>query len=94
MRKLVERFNDWFIDAVDSYFLIGFLAFIGLLLAGSGWVIWIIYQDSQSETFTLSKNHWQCSQSHMEVRTTYISNGKQLTPYVYSEQVCDAYTRK
>lgn len=79
--------SDWFFDHI-GWFLIAFT----VVLAGLFGVA--IYQDSRAEKFSLRKDSWACTRSHVDTFTTYIKIGDVMVPQFHTDTVCDQWSRR
>lgn len=93
IEQLNERFEtviDWCADHMPL--IIGTMVLI--MVVGLGGIFCLIILDSYSEVFTLRKEEWKCTQSHIEEVITYIEAGDVDIPVYTNITVCDQYTKQ
>lgn len=86
-----EAILDWLFERAMPWIIIAFIVFI---VAGICIGIYAIYLKSQSQTFTLYKTEWVCTNMQRIPVTTYIKTGDVLVPVMSHQDVCHQWSRQ
>ena len=87
----MEAFTDFLMDKVV---VPGVVIFLALIVLAIPFGIYACIKADQSPTFTLHKDAWACTASHVTTSTTYIMVGKVMVPQTVSSTVCDQWSAR
>lgn len=84
--------SDRLMDGIAYCAPFAFVALIAALLLGIGA---FIYDACFAESFSLRKDTWGCTASHVETSTTLVNYGNNvLVPVTSTDNVCDQWSRR
>lgn len=70
------------------------VALAAAVLGLMGWVLVMLWQESQAPAFELRKDEWSCTAEHTETRYRPQLVGKVTIMVPYTESVCDRWERR
>lgn len=68
--------------------------FLLLIIFAIPFVVYIVYRNYNSPSLSLTKSHWDCSQSVLKSNTTYVMSGNVMVPITTQDLDCVQWTKK
>lgn len=89
--NLGDKIWDWIEEYVMPWVMIGFgvLLIAGVIAFIVALITWI-----SSDSFSLRKDDWICTASHVEEVTTYVKSGDVQVPITSEYDECDQWSKK